>query len=66
MSVDTNVKGKNLSPYRKHRIEDGLQILVSPQLTGIASLMRVEVAGGLRKKLAVELSDGSDPSSCSI
>lgn len=66
MSVDTNVKGKNLNPYRKHRLSEDMQILVSPQLTGLASLMRVEVSGGLRKKLAVELSDGSDPDSCAI
>ena len=66
MSVDTNVKGKNLSPYRKHRLPDDLEILVSPQLTGLASIMRVDVSGGLRKKLAVELSDGSDPNSCSL
>lgn len=63
MSVDTNVKGKNLSPYRTHRVGD-LRILVSPQLTGLASLMRVDVGGGLRKKLAVELSDGTD--ACAI
>lgn len=63
MSVDTNVKGKNLAPYRTNKVGD-LRILVSPQLTGLASLMRVEVGGGLRKKLAVELSDGTD--ACSI
>ncbi len=53
MSVDTNLKGKNLAPYRKVRDGD-LRILVAPQLSGIASRMRID-AGGLRRKLSVSL-----------
>ena len=67
MSVDTNIKGKNLSPYR--RVNTGstdLKVLVTPKLVGLASLMRITTGGGLRKKLTVQLSDGSDPDSCAI
>jgi len=60
VSVDTNTKGKNLAPYRRHRLDNDLHILVSPKLSGMASVMRVGVTGGLRKKLEVELSDGSE------
>lgn len=58
MSVDTNTKGKNLAPYRKVRHED-FKILLSPQLVGLATAMRVDVKGGLRKRLVVELDDGT-------
>ena len=58
MSVDTNVKGKNLAPYRRMRHDD-FRILLSPQLIGLATAMRVDVRGGLRKRLTVELDDGS-------
>ena len=54
MSVDTNVKGKNLTPYRRVRQGD-LRILIAPQLSGIASRMRIDAVRGLRKKLAVSL-----------
>lgn len=70
MSVDTNVKGKNLSPYRKLR-HDKFQILVTPQLIGMAESMRI-VAGrssvGLGKKLKVEFqaAPGTDDGSCSV
>lgn len=58
MSVDTNTKGKNLAPYRNMRHHD-FKILLSPQLVGLATAMRVDVKGGLRKRLVVELDDGS-------
>ena len=58
MSVDTNTKGKNLAPYRKMR-HDEFKILMSPRLVGLATAMRVDVKGGLRKRLVVELDDGS-------
>jgi hypothetical protein len=67
VSVDTNVKGKNLSPYR--RVNTGnqdLKVLVTPKLVGLASLMRITTRGGLRKKLTVQLSDGSDSDTCEI
>lgn len=60
MSVDTNTKGKNLAPYRRVSTEADLKVLVTPRLVGLASLMRIGTKGALRKKLTVELSDGSD------
>ena len=64
MSVDTNVKGKNLAPYRTMRHGD-LRILVAPQLSGLASRMRIDAKGGLRKRLKVELS-GDETGACAI
>lgn len=63
MSVDTNTKGKNLTPYRRHKIDD-LEVLVPRDLLAMAQSMHVDVTGGLRKKLDVKFSDGSD--SCEI
>ncbi len=60
MSVDTNVKGKNLQPYRRVTSDvDGVRVLVTPKLVGLASRMVITTGGGLRKKLTVELSDAS-------
>lgn len=60
MSVDTNVKGKNLAPYRRVS-HDELRILVAPQLSGMVSAMRIGVKGRLVKSLQVSLSaQGSD------
>lgn len=58
MSVDTNTKGKNLAPYRKMK-HDEFKILMAPRLIGLATAMRVDVKGGLRKRLIVELDDGT-------
>jgi hypothetical protein len=68
VSVDTNTKGKNLSPYKAMRAGEDLQVLITPTLAGLASRMRVTTRGGLRKKLSVELSDGRPQSddSCEI
>jgi len=63
VSVDTNTRGKNLTPYRRFRIDD-VEILIPRQLTQMAQSMSVDVAGGFRKKLAVQFSDGTD--SCAI
>jgi len=53
VSVDTNMKGKNTSAYRKLRHER-FQILVTPTLIGMAESMRVVVKGRMSKSLAVE------------
>ena len=66
MSVDTNVKGKNLSPYRRVTTSPDLKVLVTPKLVGLASRMVVTTKGGLRKKLTVQLSDGTDPDACAL
>jgi hypothetical protein len=70
VSVDTNVKGKNLAPYRKLRHER-FQILITPSLVGLAESMRVVTKGSIGKKLAVEfqardLDAGCDDGSCSV
>ncbi|MEQ8716611.1 MAG: hypothetical protein RIE08_03295 [Acidimicrobiales bacterium] len=69
MSVDTNTKGKNLTRYRTQRLDDELRVLVAPQILGLAHMMRIDVRGGLRKKLSIELSDGdtwADGTACEI
>jgi hypothetical protein len=53
VSVDTNVKGKNVAAYRKLRHER-FQILITPTLIGMAESMRVVTKGRLSKSLAVE------------
>ncbi|MFT4656823.1 MAG: hypothetical protein ACJAXA_000005 [Candidatus Aldehydirespiratoraceae bacterium] len=53
MSVDTNVKNKNLAPYRNLRHEQ-FRILITPQLIGMAESMRVVTKGAFTKKLTVE------------
>lgn len=60
MSVDTNVKGKNLAPYRRVTTGTDLKVLVTPRLVGMAESMRITTRGGFRKKLAVELSGATD------
>jgi hypothetical protein len=57
VSVDTNVKGKNTSAYRKLRYER-FQILITPTLVGMAESMRVVTKGRLSKSLAVEFRAG--------
>ena len=66
MSVDTNVKGKNLSPYRNLRHEQ-FKILITPQLIGMAESMRVVTKGRLSKSLAVEFrASGQLDDACEI
>ena len=65
MSVDTNVKGKNLAPYRRVTTGSDLKVLVTPKLVGMADAMRITTKGSLRKRLTVELSGGADES-CEI
>ncbi|MCB0993843.1 MAG: hypothetical protein KDB21_02045 [Acidimicrobiales bacterium] len=63
MSVDTNVKGKNLAPYRRVTHDD-LRILVAPQLAGMVTSMRIAVRGRLVKSLRVSLDGPTDQ--CSL
>ncbi|MGB0112258.1 MAG: hypothetical protein WBP59_03475 [Ilumatobacteraceae bacterium] len=60
MSVDTNVKGKNLGAYRKLRHEK-MQILVAPMLIGMAESMRIVTKGRLSKSLTVEFKASGPP-----
>ncbi len=64
MSVDTNVKGKNLAPYRTLR-HATFRILITPQLVGMAESMRVVATGTIGKKLKVEFAPiGGATDSC--
>jgi hypothetical protein len=54
VSVDTNIKGKNLAPYKPVRHDD-LTVLVAPSLSGLASYLRVSTRGGWRKKFVIDL-----------
>ncbi len=54
MSVDTHLKGKNLAPYRVIR-QDGVKIHVAPNLMGYASSVQLDVRGGVRKKIEVDI-----------
>ena len=63
MSVDTNVKGKNLQAYRKLR-HDRVQILITPTLVGMVESMRVVTKGRLARSLKVEFTPTST-STCS-
>jgi hypothetical protein len=66
VSVDTNVKGKNLAAYRRLR-HDGVQILITPTLIGMVESMRVVTKGRLSKSLAVEFrASGSPTDSCDL
>ena len=71
MSVDTNVKNKNLAPYRRLRHED-FRILITPQLVGMAESMRITTKGLVGKSLTVEFaaapgaSDASGDDACCI
>ncbi len=67
MSVDTNIKNKNLAPYRKLRHEQ-FRILITPQLIGMAESMRVVAKGAIGKKLHVEFqgAPGADDGSCAV
>jgi hypothetical protein len=60
VSVDTNVKGKNLAAYRRLR-HDGVQILITPTLIGMVESMRVVTKGRLSKSLAVEFRASGTP-----
>ena len=54
MSVDTNTKGKNLSPYRSRTVDD-LKVLVAPDLFKFAAELRLVARPGLlRPRLGVE------------
>ena len=60
MSVDTNVKGKNLAAYRKLR-HDQFRILITPQLIGMAESMQIVAGGPLRRKLRVAFQPVAGP-----
>ena len=56
MSVDTNTKHKDLSPYTRVR-HSQFTILITPVLSGMVSRMRIATKGVFVKNLVVEFSD---------
>ncbi len=56
MSVDTNLKGKNLAPYRRAATGTDLEVLVAPKLFGLAPQLHIAVKGTLIRRLVAELS----------
>lgn len=60
MSVDTHLRGKNLQPYHVIR-RHGLKIHVAPSLVGFASAVQLDVAGALRRKIAVDIAHEHGP-----
>ncbi|MFT7650558.1 MAG: hypothetical protein ACI8Y4_005331 [Candidatus Poriferisodalaceae bacterium] len=62
MSVDTNLRGKNLDPY--HRIyREGVTLLVNPRLVSYASNVHVDAGRGLlRRKLQIGVEHQHGPS----
>lgn len=58
MSVDTNIKGKNLAPYRRAATGTDLEVLVAPKLFGLTPQLHIAVKGTLLRRLVVELGGG--------
>jgi hypothetical protein len=54
VSVDTHLKGKNLSPYRTLR-QDGVKILLPPKLFGFADEIDLSLRGRVRRKLVADI-----------
>lgn len=55
MSVDTNTKGKDLSPYHRLRA-DQVEVLIAPRLPEYATAIRLGTKRGLlgQKKLTMD------------
>lgn len=65
MSVDAHTRGRKLDGYRRHRVGDGLKVLVDRDLHNLPVEVLV-VAGGLfGRTLDVQI-DGLDGAACPI
>lgn len=62
MSVDTNTKGKNLSPYKKIRHGD-VRVLISPKLNGMSHIT-LTTKGLVKKRVRANIE--RDAGSCTI
>lgn len=56
-----HLKGKNLAPYKVIR-QGGVKIHVAPNLVGFASAVQLDVRGGVRKKIDVDIQHEHGPS----
>ncbi len=65
MSVDAHTKGRRLDGYRRHRVGDGLRVLVDPDLHRLPVEV-ILVAGGLFGRSLDARIDGIDGAACPI
>ena len=56
-----HLKGKNLTPYKVIR-QDGVKIHVAPNLIGYASAVQLDIRGGVRKRIGVDVRHEHGPS----
>lgn len=55
MSVDTNVRGRNLAAYHRVAVDAELQVLLAPQLLAVASRVRIGRTGAVLRRLTAEV-----------
>ena len=65
MSVDTRTKGRRLDSYLRQPLDDGVAILVDPDLARLAVEIDLYGRGLRRRKLGVDV-DGYDGAACPI
>jgi len=65
VSVDAYTKGRRLDGYRRHRVGDGLKVLVDRDLHNLPVEVLV-VAGGLFGRTLDAQIDGIDGAACPI
>jgi hypothetical protein len=56
VSVDTHVRGRNLTAYRRIAVDPGLQVLVASQLLAVAARVRIARTGTVLRRLTAEVS----------
>lgn len=65
MSVDTHTKGRRLDSYLRQPLDDGVAILVDPDLARLAVEIDLYGRGLRRRKLGVDVG-GYDGAACPI
>jgi hypothetical protein len=55
VSVDTDVRGRNVAPYHRITFGDGVQMLLAPQLVGLTPMIRIVRTGTVLRRLRAEL-----------
>ena len=55
-----HLKGKNLAPYKVIRRDD-MKIHVAPHLMGFAKSVQLNLRGGLRKKIDIDIAHQHGP-----
>ncbi len=65
MSVDAHTEGRKLDGYRRHRVGDGLKVLVDPDLHHLPVEVLVVTGGILGRSLDARIA-GIDGAPCPI